>query len=300
VQSQLGLDDAVVALNQLEQELVVWVVTSSERRVVRRPLSQAGAETLVLRQMDEIALRAAAPAAAGALFAEIVRPAAGVLRGKRRVVIAADAPFFAASFPGLWDSARRRFWVEDAELAVTSALMSRGRTQADGARSAFVDVPAPATADAMVAAWTGAPVNAIVRVPALAAANDSAPQLARLLFADRPGSRYSGVVLARDLIEDLPPVRAVLLPNVDPGSQPTAGLGVYSVAERFLDTGSSHVVSLIAPIAPDPAFDDGLARQLSAGDSVVTTVAAYQRHVLQQTGHRLGAWSRLVVYGAGR
>jgi tetratricopeptide (TPR) repeat protein len=300
LQSRLAPDEAVVALNQLDRELIIWVVTQSRFRVTRRPLSQASAESLVLRQMDEIALQTPGPAAAGALFSEIVRPVGFELRGKRRVVVAADAPFFAASFPALWDVARRRFWVEDVELTVTSALSNRAAAEAGRTPPVLVDLPTTTTSDALVAAWAAAPVHAIVRVRALAAANESTPQLARLVLSDRPGSPYSGLVLMRDLNENLPPVRAVLLPNVDPGSQPTAGQGVYSVAAPLLETGSPHVVSVIAPLSPDPAFEEGFTRELLAGDSVVSTVTSFQRDVLRQTGRRLGAWSRLVVYGAGR
>jgi hypothetical protein len=46
-------------------------------------------------------------------------------------------------------------------------------------------------------------------------------------------------------------------------------------------------------------FDD-LRAALGPETSVADVVGAFQRNVLRQTGHRLGAWSSLMVFGAGR
>ena len=79
LQASLGETDAVLALNQLRDELVVWVVTRHDVRHVVRPISHDDAVRMVLRQADEITMSASEPRAAAALFREIVRPVASTL-----------------------------------------------------------------------------------------------------------------------------------------------------------------------------------------------------------------------------
>jgi hypothetical protein len=88
--------------------------------------------------------------------------------------------------------------------------------------------------------------------------------------------------------------------NVDPGSRATSGAGTFDIANAFLAAGTSHVVSVIAPVSTEAECTDKLKRRLDGSESVVSAVAGFQRDALQSTGHRLGAWSRVVVYGASR
>jgi hypothetical protein len=254
---------------------------------------------MVLRQADEITMSAANPAASAVLFGELVRPVLAALRGTSRVTVAPDAPYFAASFAGLWNPERRRFWIEDVEIAVTSKIGSSDSLEAT-APSAIIEVAEVATADGATGTWKKAPPQALIQLPALAASNNHLPQLSRIVLADAPGRPYSGTWLARDLV-DLPRVRGVLLPNIDPGEQPVFGAGSYDVASAFLEAGvTSHVVSTIAPTAVGGALAGGLRQRLEGTPSVVSAVAAFQRDVVHASGQRLGPWSRIVVYGSGR
>jgi hypothetical protein len=94
-------------------------------------------------------------------------------------------------------------------------------------------------------------------------------------------------------------VRGVLLSNIDPGSRATSGAGSYDVAHALLAAGTRHVVTAVAPVG-EAGWTDRLGRRLDGSESVVSAVAGFQRDALQSTGHRLGAWSRVVVYGASR
>ncbi|MEZ5283401.1 MAG: zf-HC2 domain-containing protein [Vicinamibacterales bacterium] len=298
LRERLAPGEAVLAINQLDDALVVWAITSGHVSHVIRPLSRSEATRLVLHQADEITMTRT-PRAAGVLYRELVRPLAPALGGVTRVTVAPDAPYFAASFAGLWDTTRARFWVEDVVIAVTTDLARIGRADAPAlTTAAIIGIDPSATSAAAFATWRQAPANAILEVPAPMAANDDAPGLSRVEFRDDPGRPYSGVRLARDLA-DLPRVRAVVMPSVDPGPRPTAGTGTYAVASQVLDTGTTSVVTTVAPV-PDPgAWASALAPRLSSSESVVSAVARYQRDAVRASPNRLGSWSRVVVYGAG-
>jgi hypothetical protein len=298
IQAQLGADDALIALNQLEDELIVWVVTSQDIRYTVRPLSREDATRLVLRQADEITMAAAAPRAAAALFREIVRPVLPALQRTARVTIAPDAPYFAASFAGLWSAENGRFWIEDVEIAVASQLASERNGSGVSGRSAVIDVDTEATPDDVIGIWHKAPANAVIQMPALAAANNTTPHLSRVVLSDVPGRPYSGTWLAED-VTALPRVRAVLLSNTDPGNQAIYAGGSYDVASAFLGAGT-HVVSTIAAAPLEADLAGRLRQQLEDQDSVVGAVAAFQREIIRSAGQRLGPWSCVVVYGAGR
>jgi hypothetical protein len=74
------------------------------------------------------------------------------------------------------------------------------------------------------------------------------------------------------------------------------------LANSFLAAGVESVVSATG------GFDDSQTMQqfeslravMGPASSVADGVSAFQRDVLRQTGHRLGAWSSLMVFGAGR
>ena len=299
LQASLGETDAVLALNQLRNELVVWVVTRHDVRHLVRPISQDDAIRMVLRQADEITMSASEPRAAAALFLEIVRPVASSLAHASRVTVAPDAPYFAASFAGLWNPERRRFWVEDVQIAVSGRLDAVASPAAPVGQSAVVDVAASATAEEAAVAWHRAPAQAVIQLPALAASNSHLPQLSRVVLADSPGHPYSGTWLAQDLTA-LPPVRGVVLPNVDAGERPVFGAGSYDVANAFLEAGTPHVVSVISAVTPDDTLAGRLRQRLESNPSMVSAVASFQREEIQTNGRRLGKWSQVVVYGAGR
>jgi hypothetical protein len=299
LQVSLGEGDAVLALNQLQDELIVWVVTRHDVRHLVRHISHDDAVRMVLRQADEITMSASEPRAAAALFREIVRPVMPALAAASRVTVAPDAPYFAASFAGLWNTERRRFWVEDVQIAVTAKLDAVTRSEEPVGQSAVVDVSPSATAEEAAGAWHRAPARAVVQLPALAASNSHLPQLSRVVLADSPGRPYSGTWLAQDLTA-LPPVRGVVLPNVDAGERPVFGAGSYDVASAFLEAGTAHVVSVINTGPPDETLAGRLRHRLESDPSMVSAVASFQRDAIQQNGRRLGKWSQVVVYGSSR
>ena len=299
LQASLGPTDAVLALNQLRDELVVWVVTRHDVRHVLRRISHDDAVRMVLRQADEITMSASEPRAAAALFREIVRPVMSTLTAASRVTVAPDAPYFAASFAGLWNAERRRFWVEDVQIAVSTRLDAVARPDEPADQSAVVDVDASATPEEAVGAWRHAPARAVIQLPALAASNSHLPQLSRVVLADSPGRPYSGTWLAQDLTA-LPRVRGVLLPNIDAGERPVFGAGSYDVASAFLEAGTPHVVSVISTVPPDDTLAGRLRRRLESDPSLVSAVASFQRDAIQTNGRRLGTWSQVVVYGSSR
>ena len=299
LQAGLGPTDAVLALNQLRDELVVWVVTRHDVRHALRRISHDDAVRMVLRQADEIRMATSEPRAAAALFREIVRPVMATLTAAARVTVAPDAPYFAASFAGLWNAERGRFWVEDVQIAVTTRLDAAASSDEPAGQSSVVDVEASATTDEAAGAWRHAPARAVIQLPALAASNSHLPQLSRVVLADAPGRPYSGTWLGPDLTA-LPRVRGVVLPNIDAGERPVFGAGSYDVASAFLDAGTPHVVSLISSVAPDATLADRLRRRLESDPSLVSAVASFQRDAIQSNGRRLGTWSQVVVYGSSR
>ena len=68
VQATLSPDQAIVALNQFEDELAIWLIRSDRTDVIMRPVSRIDAVRLAGRQRDEIRIEARTPIAGGALF----------------------------------------------------------------------------------------------------------------------------------------------------------------------------------------------------------------------------------------
>jgi len=295
VQRHLDDDEALLAINQLDDEVVAWLITKSSVQYHVGRLTRRQSARLVQLQQSEIAVAASQPRASATLFSELVRPFDQSLSHITRVTIAPDAPFYAASFPALLDRASGRFWVERVELTVDSRL-------ADGPHSAgrlaFVDLPGDTPALDAFARWGQARQSSVVRINARTVSNNGAPELSRLLFAGQPGNPRSDVVLARDL-PALPPVEAVFLPDIDPGPQPLSGAGSLDVAGEFLARGAAHVVTFLAPGSLSPDQSGALLARLTSGAPVPAAVAQFQRDVLR-ADHRPGPWSRLVVYGSGR
>jgi CHAT domain-containing protein len=290
LQRRLGPRRAVLALNQLDEELVVWLVTHSSVQISRRRLTWTQSQHLVELQHAEINLALEKPRASAALFKEVVGPFRDSLAQLDHVLIDPDAPFRSASFPALFDRSTGRFLIEDTDLTVEGGR-PRG-LRADG-RTPFVDIPPGATPTDAIASWRAADSQALIRIHARAISNDQFPQLSHLVFADRPGLPHTGMVLVRDLPR-LPEVRAVFLPNVDTGQHQISRAGTVDLASALLERGATHVITFLTPGAPGP---DEWVPRLNAQGSVPATVAHLQRDELRRA-HRLGTWSRLVVYGS--
>lgn len=307
VESQLAADEAVIALNQLDDELLVWLLTPGKVEVVRRPVGRAEGARLVARHRDEIELESMRTTASTALFDELARPLGERLRGVHHLVVLPDAPYYGVAFAGLRDRDRDRFLIEDRSVRVLSDLRplvnAKPRRITDVSRTAVVDVDLPSTADAAFALWSSAPDRAVVRVAAPIRANNANPSLSSVMFADAPGRRYSGLVLTREIAaRDLSRLRLVILPDCTATSDTSEGQGTLGVATAFLAAGVESVVAPLSPIGDDarPELFAGLDRELGVNTSTAAALRSLQRDALRSNGRRLGAWTKLVAYGVGR
>jgi hypothetical protein len=296
-ENALLADEAVIALNQLDDELVVWLVRRGGTEVVRRPLRMSDGRLLAARFRDEIALSAQAPAAGGALFNEILRPFAQRLTDVRHLIVVPDATYAATPFAGLWDQSTRRFLVETRTLSSVASVASLTRApRARGARAGYVHLDRSTTADAAFRSWSEAPDGAVIHVSAPASENVEHPYFSRVEFADSSGQPHSGMILMRDMAgRNLSRADTLLLSNI-------RGDGSLALANGFLAAGVGSVVSAAGVFQDERAaqmFDD-LRAALGPETAVADGVSAFQRNVLRQTGHRLGAWSSLMVFGVGR
>lgn len=328
VQRALEPNEAIVALNQFEDSLAVWVIRRGRATVERRPVSRQEARRLVSRQRDEIRLAASRPEAGGKLFEAIVRPVAKDLRGVTRLIVVPDAPYYDASFAALWDPSRERFLIEDVTLtlATSAASIVWGRQQASaapGSAAPLVLGSADAASEADVRAvaavygsadvlagraatpsrfFAEAPARSIVHVSAPAAPNGDYPLLSRLLLADEGSRRYSGTVLGRDIAaRSFGSTRLVVLAR--PARIDSEGnADATGVARAFLTAGVPAVVSVL-PGTDERAAQDMLVafhKQLAAGMPPSQALTTCQRSALESSGRRLGAWSALVMYGSDR
>ena len=299
VELSLLPDEAVLALSQFDDELVVWLIRRSGTEIVRRPLRRQDAALLTGRFRDEIALSAARPAAGAALFNELIRPLAGSLRGVQQLAIVPDASYEAVAFAGLWDHQRRRFLIEDRVLRVAASVASAtgDRRSRLAGQAALVDVGGGVTATRALDLLAGIPDRAVVAVAAPVRSNGNAPLLSHIDFADLPDRPYSGIVLVRDAsTTGLARAGTVILSQVMGGA-------TLSVANALLQSGVGAVVGPVTPSENDRAAAtllDDMRTTLVRDASAVESVGAFQRDALRQNGHRLGAWSNWMVYGAGR
>jgi CHAT domain-containing protein len=306
VQSRLREDEAVVAMNQLDDELVVWLIKKDVAEIIRRPLSRQNSARLAARHRDEIELEARLPRASAELFNEFVRPFGDRLKSVSHVAFVPDAPYYSVSFAALWDRTRDRFVIEDRSVSVLSdvgALANVAAPASAPSGSAFVDLALPSTADAAFAVWSSAPERAVVRVAVPVRANGEYPGLSSVTFADAPGRRYSGLVLTREIAErDLSRLGVVILSDCKSERDPGEGQGTLGAAAAFLAAGVPSVVATLWPIGENERLElfAGLDRELRRHNSAAAALRGLQRDVLRQNGGRLGAWTGLVSYGVGR
>ncbi|HEX8027818.1 MAG TPA: hypothetical protein VF491_05120, partial [Vicinamibacterales bacterium] len=119
VQGTLSRDEAILALNQFEDELAIWVIKRGSVDVTLRAMPRLASEKLIARQQREIWLSAQGPTASAALYNEIVRPVARQLTGISRWTIVPDSTFEDASFPALYNAASGHYLVEDVSVRVS-------------------------------------------------------------------------------------------------------------------------------------------------------------------------------------
>ena len=317
-------DEAIVALNQFEDELAIWVIRSNGTTVLTRPIDRVDAQRIIARQQQEIRLEASRPLAGADLFDTIMRPLSQHLKGVTRVVFVPDATYQNVSFAALWDKSNRRFLVEQLQLSMAPSVTALAASTSDRRPTDGLDRALIVTADASDAAIIAreyrvpsvvsgpsatrarflaeAPSSTIVHLAVPAHANAAYPLLSRLVFNDEPGQRYSGSVLGSDIASHrMGSTRLVVL---DEFRSDTAyrTAGTFSLARAFLTAGVPAVLGTL------PGADESETRELMAGfhremaaqASAAAALARVQRNALQQNGRRLGAWTALVLYGSGR
>jgi CHAT domain-containing protein len=316
--------EAIVALNQFEDELAIWFIRNDHTSLVMRPIRRIDAERLVARQQEEIRIEARHPDASAALFDEIVRPLAAELRGVTRIAVVPDTTFQDASFAAFWDRSKSRFLVEDMTIAsapnvsvlaasagdrsraIGEPLIVSGEAQEPTARAIASTYRAPhmligasATRERFLA---DAPKSNIVHLTVPAHPNRAYPSLSRLVLSDEPGKRYSGAVLGRDIANrPMPVTRLVVLDDVR-NSDSYRREGSFNLARAFLAAGVPAVLGTL-PGADESktrelmvAFHVQMAGEASAGEALTRL----QRNVLGSNGRRIGAWGALVMYGSDR
>ncbi|MBY0497567.1 MAG: CHAT domain-containing protein [Cyanobacteria bacterium] len=329
IQNALDSDEALLMLNQFDDELAVWLIRRDGTSVVTRPVTRRIAETLVTRQQAEIRHEAIRPGASADLFNEIVRSAQDRLRGIRRLTIVPDTPYHDVAFAALWDASSRRFLIENVTLSTAPsasahvATASPERPTGAGRRNALVvggpDGGAEAIARTVAAVYqspsllTGAAATrdrlfanasnrSIVHLSARTVSNQAYPSLSRVVLADEPGRRHSGGVLGREVAgQPLSRAHLVVLDEVENGGR-TRGEGTLTLARAFQTAGVPAVLATL-PGAEHAALQDlivGFHRHVSSGMVAEEALATIQRNVLQSSGRRLGAWSALVLYGSER
>ena len=325
VQQSIAGKEAVLALNQFDDELAVWVIRRDRAEVITRPLTRRDAQRLVARQQDEIWHEASVPSAGRDLYNELIRPLSAQLNGVSRLVVVPDTTYQDAAFAALWDSSRRRFLVEDVTLSLAPSV---GAYAGAAARASDVGQPlilggpdgnSDANARAVASVYpashlvtgtsaTGsrffadAPGRAVVHVSARTASNTAYPLLSRVVLADEPGRRHSGAILGRDIAaQPMSHTNLVVIDEIDAAGN-NRGEGTLSLARAFMAAGVPAVLGTL-PGAGEAATRDlmvGFHRRLASSMPPAEALTDLQRYVLQSNGRRLGAWSALVMYSSDR
>ncbi len=324
VRASLSANEAIVALNQFENELAVWVIKSNSVAVTMRSMSRQTSQQLIARQQHEIWQAAPATAAGRDLYNEIVRPVAAQLAGASRLIVVPDSTFETASFAALFNPTNNRFLIEDVSVrmapsatafAASNSATSRatndeplifngtGSSEADAVALVYQTSRRLSGAEATrTRFFADAPNRRIVHVAARTAANPSYPLLSRMVVADEPGVRHSGAILGSDIAQrTLPQTRLVVIDGTNAAS-PHRGEGTSSLARAFLTAGVPAVVGTL-PGADENATRDLLIsfhREMSKGISAEQALRTVQRNAIEQNGRRLGAWTALVLYGSDR
>ncbi|HYB93702.1 MAG TPA: hypothetical protein VEC39_01925, partial [Vicinamibacterales bacterium] len=121
-QASLADDEAIVALNQFNDELAVWVIRKHTLQVQVRAVRRVDAARLIARQHHEMWTKATQPNASQELFDQIIRPVFDGLRDVGRLVVVPDHTYQDAAFAGFWDASHRRYLVETVSIALSPTV----------------------------------------------------------------------------------------------------------------------------------------------------------------------------------
>ena len=324
VQAALSQDEAILAVNQFDDELAVWVIQARSVNVTMRPISRQTAQQLIARQQHDIWTASATTAAGRDLYNEIVRPISQRLSGIARLIVVPDDTFRDASFAAFYNPLSGRFLVEELTVrmspsAAAFAMASTAAARGDSTEPLVFNGPDTPNAAAVAAAYATSEVLAgpnatprqffsnaagrrVVHIGARTAANASFPLLSRLVAADEPGLRHSGAILGSEIAERTLPNTGLVVIDEAGGPSSNRGEGTSSLARAFLAAGVPAVVGTLPGADEDAARDlmIGFHRELANGVPAEQALSRVQRNAIEQNGRRLGAWSALVLYGADR
>jgi CHAT domain-containing protein/outer membrane protein assembly factor BamD (BamD/ComL family) len=324
VESALAPGEAVLALNQFDDELSVWLIKREGTTVVTRPLSRLHADLLVSRQREEIRREASESAAGSTLYDEIVRPMADALNGVARIKVVADGPSQNAAFAALRNRSTGRYLVED--FALTQALSVNaavtGRAVESTARTTPLVIGGPeaaGNASEVASVYPNATLlsgpyatsqqlleqamnRPIVHISARTADNSAYPLLSRVVLADSNGQQHSGALFGRDIAaRQMNNTGLVVIDQIESSGSPRYE-STLGLARAFLAAGVPEVLRTL------PGTDETAIRQLmvefhrlvASGQTAGQALSTLQRNAIRSNGRRLGAWSALVLHGSDR
>jgi CHAT domain-containing protein len=325
VQASLEANEAILALNQFEDELAIWVIRRDRVDVTVREMARATTQTLIAQQQSEIWAASPVAVAGRNLFNEIVRPVSAQLAGASRLIVVPDATFKNASFAAFYNSAKGRFLVEDLFVQVAPsggafAAAAAATATASGTSDPLIINGAGATGGQAIASsyrsgqmrsgsdatrgrfFTDAADRRIVHISARTTENANFPPLSRLVLADDSGTRYSGAILGSEIAQATMPRTGLVVIDEAGAASPNRGEGTLSLARAFMTAGVPAVLGTL-PGADENATRDlmiGFHREMAKGISAEQALHTVQRNAIQQNGRRLGAWTALVLYGSDR
>jgi CHAT domain-containing protein len=323
LQQALQPDEAILALNQFDDQLAVWVIRRDAVNVTTRAISRQSAQQLIARQQDEISQAAITTTAGRELYNEIVRPVRSQLTGATRLIFIPDMTFQDAAFAAFYNPTSGRFILEDVTVrmspsgAAFAASVSGDRGNIveplifDGSRNSDATAitavygksqrrsGAEATRERL---FNDAANRRIVHLSAQTSSNQSYPFLSQIVVSDEPGVPHSGMILGSDIAQRVLPHTGVVVLDDSSAAPSHRGEGTSSVARAFMTAGVSAVVGSL-PGADEAATRDlliGFHREMSKGVSAEQALSQVQRNAIKQNGRRLGAWTALVIYGSDR
>lgn len=283
ISALLPSQTALISYAVMDDELLTWVLSRHELRLVRTALPSSELEGLV-RGLEQAILTRAGNAGSlpwsGALYDRIIRPVLHPIGPADRLIIVPDKSLHFVPFAALWDTASGEYLVERHEITVApsallvAASMRRGRVPRHQPRVLAVGNPAfdrrsfplpnlpGAEAEAENIAQLYSTTQLIVGSAATtdnflaqvrkadilhfaghAVVRPGAPLLSHLVLA--PGTQDQGALYAHDVFDlDLPGTELAILSGCHTSSGDLSSTeGVSSLARAFLAAGVQLVVA---------------------------------------------------------
>jgi CHAT domain-containing protein len=327
VQGSLNDGDAIVAFNQFDDELAIWVIRHNRTDVVTRKMTRSAAERLVARQQNDIWQETSGVDSGRALYSELLRPVAAQLANVTRLIVVPDTTYENVSFAALVNPATNRFLVEQLSVSLAPSAnayaatrehphvdiasqplivggandraMNEARAIAATYSSASVMVGSTATPERFFA---NAPSRSMIHLAVPLAVSTLNPLLSTARVADSPGVRQSGNIRGSEIAASALTNTGLVVVDEVRSNSTNRGEGTLSMARAFMAAGVPAVLGTL-PGANEDATRDlmiGFHREMSQGMSAEQALQTVQRNAVHSNGRRVGAWSALVLYGSDR